>query len=123
VAYGLSNAALPGYTRATTPLGLVWESPTKVKVPVAQYLGDLLADAGADQCLESTGALTNVTLDASGSASLAGNIARVRWYLPNCIVEGAKVVAPLPAGVHDIEVEVVDSTGNRARDRVLISIE
>lgn len=124
VLYGLANAAVPvGYTRAATPLALVWENPTNVKVPVAAYLGDLTADAGADQCLSASGALTRVSLDASASTSLAGPIAQVRWHLPGCEVEGSKIEAALPRGLHDIEVEVVDSAGNQARDHVLIAIQ
>ncbi len=124
VAYGLDKATMPaGYTRAATPLALVWENPTNVKVPVGDYLGDLVANAGADQCVTATGALTDIVLDASASTSLAGTVSKVRWHLPDCDVEGAKITAHLPKGVHDITVDITDSAGNRASDHVIVDIE
>ncbi len=126
-AYGLADAAVPtGFSRAAKPLALVWASPIRVKLPVASYLGDLVVDAGNDQCVAAAGAAdVEVTLDASGSSVSGGTVQQVRWHVPGpggC-VDGITARVRLAPGAHEITVEVIDSNGNRGTDTVSIVVE
>jgi K319L-like, PKD domain len=123
--YGLATDALPtGFARSPTPIALVWQNPVRIKLPVADYLGDVAADAGADQCV-SAGA--DVTLDGSASSSLAGAIVRYRWHLPAggaCeYVDGKTITVPLSKGVHSIGLETTDAAGNAGDDAVTVLVE
>jgi hypothetical protein len=123
-AYGLSDAAVPaGFTRAAKPLALVWENPIRVKLPVADYLGDLVADAGADQCVPAN---AEVTLDSSRTSVLGGTVRAVRWHVPGLggcdWIDGPTARVRLTPGVHEVTVEVIDSNGNRGTDTVTIVV-
>jgi hypothetical protein len=110
------------------PIALVWKNPIRVLLPVADYLGDIIADAGADQCVSAGGgAGADVTLDGSTTASFAGPIAKYRWHLPAgtaCeYVEGKTITAHLPKGIHSIGLDATDAAGNVATDSVIVAVE
>jgi hypothetical protein len=122
------NLALLDFVRGAAPLAFVWENPIHVKFPVSDFLGDLVADAGEDQCVtEATpdeGA--EITLDASGSRNLAGPIAEYTWRVPagaSCqSLIGRRVMVRLRAGLHAVELTVSDAVGNVSRDTVMILV-
>jgi hypothetical protein len=122
-AYDVDGAALPGFTQTETPLAWVWANPVRAKLPVRDYLSELRADAGPDQCVTSEGA---VMLD--GSRSSAGDTPIVRhvWKVagaePCELVEGAQVTLELAPGLHSIDLTVVDGSGNLATDTVVVRV-
>jgi hypothetical protein len=128
-AYGLLTMTAPaGFTRSAKPVALVWQNPIRVKLPVADYLGDIIADAGTDQCVSAGAAPgADVTLDASATASLAGAIATYRWHLPAgsaCeYVEGKTITAHLSKGIHSIGLDAADAAGNVATDSVIVAVQ
>jgi hypothetical protein len=124
-AYVVGNAVAPaGFTRAARPLALVWRNPIRVKLPVADYLGDLVVDGGDDQCVA---AGAEVTLDASRTSVAGGTLGSVRWRVPGLTpcesVDGATARVRLPPGVHEITVQAVDSNGNHGTDTVTIVVK
>jgi hypothetical protein len=125
-AYALADAAPPpGFTRAARPLALVWRNPIRVKLPVASYLGDLVVDAGDDQCVAGASG-ADVTLDASRTSVSGGTIQQVRWHVPGLggcdSVDGVTARVHLTPGMHEITVEVVDSNGNHGTDSLTILV-
>jgi hypothetical protein len=123
-AYVAGDTAAPaGFTRAARPLALVWRNPIRVKLPVADYLGDLVVDAGDDQCVA---AGAEVTLDATRTSVAGGTLANVRWRVPGLTpcesVDGTTTRVRLPPGVHELTVEAVDSNGNHGTDAVTIVV-
>jgi hypothetical protein len=123
-AYVVGDAAAPaGFSRAARPLALVWRNPLRVKLPVADYLGDLVVDAGDDQCVA---AGAEVTLDATRTVVAGGTLAKVRWRVPGLTpcesVDGATARVRLPPGVHEITVEAIDSNGNHGTDTLTVVI-
>jgi hypothetical protein len=128
-AYSLADAAVPaGFTRAAKPLALVWRNPIRVKLPVADYLGDLVVDAGADQCVAAAGAAdAEVTLDASRSSVLGGTLQQVRWHVAGLgaceSVDGPTARVRLKPGIHEVTVEAIDSNGNHGTDWVTIVVQ
>jgi hypothetical protein len=127
-AYALADVTPPpGFTRAAAPLALVWRNPIRVKLPVGSYLGDLVVDAGDDQCVAGAGdAGADVTLDASRTSVSGGTVQRVRWQIPGAggcgAVDGATARVHLGPGLHEITLEVVDSNGNNGTDTVTILV-
>jgi hypothetical protein len=127
-AYAYSvNAALtpPGFRRGAA-IAAVWPSPIRVALPVADFLGDLVANAGPDQCVPaSSGANASVTLDGSGSRDLAGPITGYVWktVATGCpLATGVNPSVVLPAGVNDLILEVSDAQGNLSTDHVVVSV-
>jgi hypothetical protein len=123
-AYVVGDTAAPaGFTRAARPLALVWRNPIRVKLPVADYLGDLVVDGGDDQCVASG---NEITLDASRTSVSGGTLAQVRWHIPGrtpCeAIDGKTTRVSLAPGVHEITVEAVDSNGNHGTDSVTIVV-
>lgn len=123
-AYVAGDAAAPaGFTRAARPLALVWRNPIRVKLPVADYLGDLVVDVGDDQCVA---AGSEVTLDASRTSVSGGTLASVRWRVPGLTpceaIDGKTARVRLASGVHEITIEAVDSNGNHGTDSVTIVV-
>jgi hypothetical protein len=122
------SADLEGFERQPEPLALVWSSPVRVKFPVSDYLGDLVAEAGDDQCLTESepdaGAI--VTLDGTGSRSSKGAITVYVWEVPSahgCPIEiGSRVTVSLPVGTHLIRLKVQDDHGNRDADTLLVEV-
>jgi hypothetical protein len=121
------KAPFAGMMRADKPVALVWENPIRVAMPVADYLGDLVANAGDDQCVPSVGqGGGTVVLDGSASDSVAGQITKYIWHLPpghGCdFIEGKQVHIALPKGSYSIELVVTDSAGNVSTDSVLVTV-
>lgn len=118
--------ARKGFTRAAAPFGYVWPSPIAVRLPVADYLGELVADAGSDQCLREPSAETAAEVTLRGSASsLEGDRLSYEWrdFSDNCLVsKEAEPVLRLAAGVHAFTLTVRDAQGRAASDDVLVSV-
>jgi hypothetical protein len=127
-AYGLADATVPaGFTRAAKALAVVWRNPIRVALPVGSYLGDLVVDAGADQCVSAGGQGTvEVALDASATSVLGGTVKSARWSVPGAAgcaaVDGTTARVRLTPGVHEVTLEVVDSNGNQGTDAVTIVV-
>ncbi len=124
--YSVNGAlAMPGFQRGAA-IAAVWPSPIRVALPVADFLGDLVANAGPDQCIPDAGGGTaRVTLDASGSRNLAGPITQYAWEsaATGCpLATGITANVMLPAGVNDIALRVTDGQGNMSSDNVVVSV-
>jgi hypothetical protein len=135
-AYSLNaSLALSGFTRSTTPIAHVWENPLRVKLPVADFLGNVVANAGADQCLtESTqGGGARVTLNASASRNLTGQSTTFTWLLPSGAtsesgtscpsVSGQVLNVRLPAGLHTVTLQARDGSGNTSSDTLVVQVK
>ena len=123
-AYSVDDAAaLDGFERVQEPFALVWENPIRVNLPVGDYLGELIAVAGDDQCVSAGGV---VTLDASASVAQGAAIARYVWRVPGLqpceLVEGQRLELELPPGLHSIELTVVDEAGNVSSDTLIVRV-
>jgi hypothetical protein len=128
-AYGVDEAAAPaGFTRAAAPIAYVWPSPVRVKLPVADFLGDVVADAGPDRCVTEAehGAGADITLDGSRSRSLAGPIAGYTWRVldaAGCRTQtGASVTVHAATGLTTIVLEVRDAAGHTASATVMVQV-
>jgi hypothetical protein len=90
-------------------------------------LGDIVADAGPDQCLTAAGGSAAATLDASASATLDGTVKSVLWHVPGApgcqYFAGNTVTVHLPPGQYSIDVQVTDSAGNTATDTLLVAVQ
>jgi hypothetical protein len=123
----LPNLALPDFVRGS-PLMYVWENPMHVKFPASEFLGDLVAEAGEDQCAKEAtpGEGADITLDASASRNLAGPIAEYNWRVvvgAECQSStGTHVTMRLPAGLYTVELTVKDAVDNVSRDTVLLRV-
>jgi hypothetical protein len=115
--------ALAGYLRGKV-VAQVWPSPIRVALPVTDFLGDLVADAGPDQCLTAASAGgASVTLDGSASRDRLGPITRYSWQVAGCeVATGATATLVLPAGVFDVLLETRDAAGRVATDHVIIGV-
>ncbi|SET00899.1 Ricin-type beta-trefoil lectin domain-containing protein [Stigmatella erecta] len=135
-AYSLNaNLGLAGFTRTAQPLAYVWENPLRVKLPVADFRGQVVAQAGVDRCLTETaqGAGALVTLDASASRNLSDQSTMFTWQLPagatseagtSCpSISGQVVTVRLPAGLHAVQLEARDGAGNVSTDNLLIQVK
>lgn len=81
----------------------------------------VVADAGADQTVECTGALTDVTLD--GTLSTGGGTLTYEWTEGmTALGSGATLMVSLPAGPHTITLTVTSSEGGSDDDEVLVNI-
>lgn len=128
--YSIDDALVaPGFTRVNTPIARVFENPIQVALPVAEFLGDLIADAGDDQCVSLAGSSTaSVTLSAANSTAPADDpITAVHWRAyPNdeCqLLEGESAEIALPSGTHAIELEITTQSGLISHDTVLVTVE
>jgi hypothetical protein len=127
VTYALEGEGPEGAERADEPLAYVWPSPLRVRLPIADYLGELVAFAGEDQCVPaSADGRAAVSLDASGSRDLRGPISRWLWTAQDALgckqVEGEHAELELPAGTHVIALDVWDDAGNHDRDELLVDV-
>jgi hypothetical protein len=81
----------------------------------------VVADAGPDQTVECTGALTPVTLD--GTASTGGGTLSYTWKEgATTLGTGATLMVSLPLGPHTITLTVTSSGGGSDDDTVAINI-
>lgn len=126
--YTYSNKAqLAGY-HLEGEVGQVWKSSTSARIPVGEYLGDLLAHAGADQCLKGNGEVDEkVVLDGSLSRHLSGQIQSFDWVIRAKNFEktatGIKTTVDLPKGMYFVELKVKDKDGMESVDRAMILVE
>lgn len=115
-----------GFTRSAAPLAYVWPSPIAVRLPVTDYLGDLVVNAGPDVCVResSPGAGAMVTL--SGSATGPdGSKLTYQWqdFARECLVaEQAEAELRLGVGLHSFTLSVRDEQGHIASDDVIVSV-
>jgi hypothetical protein len=110
----------PGFKRGSA-IAQVWASPLAVPLPVGDFLGDLVADAGPDQCSTTE----HITLDASASRDLAGAITTYSWIdeATRCqIATGVTAVVSLAPGPHAIQLRTTDALGNVSTDEVAVTI-
>jgi hypothetical protein len=110
----------PGFKRGNA-IAKVWMSPIAVPLPVADFLGELVADAGPDQC-STTG---RITLDATASRDLAGPITSYSWIdeATSCeIATGMTATVSLGPGLHAIQLRATDALGNVSTDELSVTI-
>ena len=127
-----ATQAPAGFVRAAAPLAWVWSNPVKVKLPVGDYRGNLVVNAGADQCVaKGASATTAVTLNATAVRKAAGGEPSYRWHVPASQVTpaqcesvlGARAVLQLAVGTHKIVVEATDAAGNISADTVVVRVK
>lgn len=117
--YGLSATAQPGESPPSN-IGYVFEAPVRARLPVGDSLGDLVALAGADQCVP---AGTKVVLDATKSVSRFGEIASYTWRENHCtLATTAQATLVLSPGLHVLELEVRTAEGARSRDSLVVRV-
>jgi hypothetical protein len=126
-AYAVEGASADGWTRADQPLAYVWRAPMQAKLPVADFLGEVVAVAGEDQCLIASSSRSKVvTLDAGATQSTAG-ITRYRWTVSTALgctyADGESVELELPAGVHTVTLEATDVEDRTDTDTVIVAVE
>jgi len=116
----------PGLGKASPgkPLAFVLESPLRVRLPVSAYLSESSADAGPDRCLreQRAGAGARVALDATRSRVPRGVGASYAWSWPGGSASGRRAEAQLPAGLHDVRLEVLTPDGATSSDAVAIEV-
>jgi hypothetical protein len=128
VAYAPESAAPAGYERDGDALAYVWPSPLRVSLPVSEYLGELVAAAGADVCTAVPAGRTSapVELDAGDSRALRAKVTRWLWTANTALdcaqVEGQRARYELPAGTHVVRLDVWDEAGNHDRDMLLVDV-
>ena len=82
-----------------------------------------IANAGTDQTVECTGALTSVMLDGSASTAGSGTINSYTWKEGAATLgTGAMLNVSLPTGPHTITLTVTDTGGGSDSDDVVINI-
>lgn len=108
----------PSYTvedpGAGDPVAAVWRNPIAVALPVADYLPELRASAGEDQCLPAGGVLA---LPELGDAPAAGS---ARWELDGVPVEGPQ--ASPSTGLHMLARVLVRADGLVVRDEAIVRV-
>jgi hypothetical protein len=117
-----ARAPAAGFARAASPAAYVWPSPIAVALPVADFLGDLVADAGDDECLAAGAA---VVLDGTRSRDLAGPITTWTWRLlgETCpLATTARATVTAGPGVHTFVLTVTDAAGHVATDDVIVRV-
>ena len=116
----------PGLGRAPSgkPLAFVLESPLRVRLPVSAHLPESGANAGPDRCLreQRAGAGAQVVLDGTGSRGPRAVDAGYAWSWPGGSASGRRVEVRLPAGLHDVSLEVTTPDGLTASDAVAIEV-
>jgi hypothetical protein len=128
-AYAVSGSRLgPDFVREDAPLAYVWSNPIAVALPVADFQGNLLVDAGADQCVTSS----MVELRARVTRKTGNSEISYHWQLPAAAASLAgfssqttaapTLSAQLPRGSHAISVDAEDRDGNIGTDRVLVTV-
>ncbi|WP_266222440.1 hypothetical protein [Paraliomyxa miuraensis] len=95
-------------------IAVVWRNPIGVALPVADYLPELRADAGEDQCLSVGGVLT---LPELGDAPPGGS---AHWELDGAIVAGSE--ANPGAGLHVLARVLTRGDGLIVRDEAIVRI-
>jgi hypothetical protein len=116
--------ALPTLPLSADPPAFVLESPLRVRLPVSAYLPESGADAGPDRCLReaSPGAGARVVLDGTGSWGPRAVESVYAWSWPGGSAAGSRAEVRLPAGLHDVRLEVTTPGGVVSRDAVAIEV-
>ncbi|MES2935390.1 MAG: hypothetical protein V4805_18105 [Pseudomonadota bacterium] len=133
-AYAVDASAMPAsFVRAAQALAYVWTNPVTVKLPIGEFRGNLVVNAGADQCVTTgTGATSAlVSLTASTTRKAASGAINYRWRLPAAAVPtpGAQCITSqtadmrLPKGLHAVVLEADDASGNISADTVLVQVK
>ena len=125
--YAPEDAGPATAERGQEPLAYVWPSPLRVRLPIADYLGELVAFAGDDVCASaSADGRAAVALDAGGSTALRGAITRALWTAETALdctqVEGMNAELTFPPGTHVVWLDVWDDAGNHDRDFLLVDV-
>ena len=107
--------------------GLVYSQSDTVVVTVTQANQAPVANAGADQSVNSTsGSLASVTLDGSGSYDFDGTVTQYLWaWTLNgqpYQVTGIAPIVLLPVGQHTVTLVVSDGLLTSAADQVVITV-
>jgi hypothetical protein len=116
------NLSLSGFTRVQDPIARVWANPIRVTLPVHDYLGSLIADAGADRCVVESSAthLATVQLDGSGTYGIPNSYT---WTWPGGSASGIQPTVNLPVGLHNITLTVVGNDGQISTDNVVVRVD
>jgi hypothetical protein len=111
-------------TASDPPLGFVLENPLRARLPVGAYLPETIADAGPDRCLreERAGAGARIVLDAAGTRGPRAADARYAWSWAGGSASGRRAEVRLPAGLHDVRLEVMTPDGFTAGDALVIEV-
>jgi hypothetical protein len=115
-----SSLSQLGFKRGDA-IARVWISPLAVPLAVADFLGDLVADAGPDQCSTTQ----PITLDATASRDLAGPITSYSWTdeAKGCeIATGVTAMVSLTPGPHAIQLRTTDALANVSTDEVFVTV-
>ena len=113
-----------GFVQATTPLAWVWKYPMAIDLPVLDHIWPLIADAGADQCVEEdrAGAGATLGLDASASSFSRGEITDYTWAFDGGSASGVAVDIVLAVGTHRIDLTITGDDGGTATDTLLVAV-
>jgi hypothetical protein len=114
------QSSLAGYQRGAA-IAQVWPTPIQVALPVADFLGSLVADAGPDQCVQGG----SVTLDGSASTDSGTSPVIYTWVsaVTGCpLATGARATVGLPSGTNVVRLVASDAQGNRSTDEVVIQV-
>ena len=113
----------PSYTRSAEPLVHVWKNPMAgVTLPVTDYLGGVVADAGADACAVATSSSgAYVTLDATKTAAPAGGGVSYAWTFAGGSASGASPSVLLPKGITSVKLTAT-AGGVTSTDFVTVSV-
>jgi len=120
-----ADLVLSGFLRGSA-IAQVWPTPIRVALPLADFLGDLVADAGPDQCVTAgDGGAAHVTLDASATRDLSGPATQYTWTVKGTacpIATGSTVEVALAPGISDVLLTVSDAAGNTSNDEVVVGV-
>lgn len=119
------DLALPGFVRAEAPIARVWRNPLAVTLPATDYLADLIADAGPDQCLQELVRREglDVRLDGARSSHAAGGIVSYAWSWSGGQASGVSPTIHLPAGNTVVQLTATDAAGATSTDHAVIAIK
>lgn len=95
-------------------IAFVWRNPIGARLPIADYLPELRADAGADQCV---GLDEVLLLPARDDAPEGGS---ARWELDGVALDNP---ADAPAGLHMLARVLVRADGFLVRDEAIVRIQ
>lgn len=106
-------------TWSSRTVAFVWENPLAIAFPVRDHLGDLIADAGPDQCLQEYASGTGVSVLLNAANSVGAD--NYQWTWAGGSASGASPLIQLPAGIHEITLVTSTATAD-TEDRLVISV-